>query len=483
MLVGAEAAIDYPPFVKPIDETRNNTTTLTPDSHLQFPTEPNTIYWIRGGFIAYAAATPDLKWTLGHTGTTSNVLMSARRAGTMDDPTTYLNLGDNDFWMIDSVQMAAATPVEVVIGNNTTTLRVANYWEGILSVGASGGIFALYWAQNTSDAGNTTIKAGSWLHRQVITAAQTNIKTANTARINTTTATADPDLQEVLATGTNYALHLGAWLSSETTPDMKIGIDDGGGTPTYFGGFANLAEQALNPTLIPNANEQTAKPVASLTGATLQPIVGGGIATTRSFWDMEAAGRFSVAANPFALNWAQNTLHATLAATVHADSYLLARPITGPNDQIVWKTIDETRTSDTAMTDDDELAVTLEAGATYIISIVALMQSGTSPDFKHQLSFSGTCTDFTGILDWQNPFDIANADNDAAQVYGFTDQGGFLSNNFEGATGTGGVRYAGLFRVGSGGVLRFQWAQNSSSISPTTVLAGSYILAEKKASG
>ena len=136
------------------------------------------------------------------------------------------------------------------------------------------------WAQNTSDAGDTTVKAGSWLHRQIVTAAQANIKTSNTARINTTTATADPTLQEVLATGTDYALHLGAWLSSETTPDMKIGIDDGGGTPTYFGGFANLAEQPLNPTVIPNANEQTMKPLVSLTGATLQPIVGGGAATT-----------------------------------------------------------------------------------------------------------------------------------------------------------------------------------------------------------
>ena len=55
MLVGGDAPIDYPPFVKPIDETRNNDTTLTADTHLQFVTEPNTIYWIRGGFIAYAA--------------------------------------------------------------------------------------------------------------------------------------------------------------------------------------------------------------------------------------------------------------------------------------------------------------------------------------------------------------------------------------------------------------------------------------------
>ena len=494
MLVGGDAPVDYPIFVKPIDETRTNTTTLTPDTHLQFVTEPNTIYFIRGGLLVNCFQSGEMKWTFQHTGTTTNVYIGARRLGAMDDPTGYLNAGNNDFWTIESAQLAAATPVEIIPStSNSTTDRAANYFEGILSVGASGGVFSVIWAQSVLHATDlATMKAGSWLHRQIVTAAQSNIKTSDTARINTTTASADPALQEVLATGTDYALHLGAWMSSRATPDMKIGIDDGGGTPTYFAGFTNLAEQPLDPTVIPNDNEQTMKPIASLTGATLQPIVGidtgavgSGPPTWRSFWDMESAGRFSVSANPFALWWAQNTLSATLPATVHADSYLLVRPITGSgaNGQIVWKTVDETRTSDAVMTDDDELLITLDANSAYIVSILALCQTGATPDFKHILAFTGTLTDFTGTLEWQGPFDIANADNDAAQIYGFTGSLAFtLLNSFGGATGTGGVRYSGLLRVGaSGGVLKFQWAQNTSTASNTVVLAGSHIRVEKKA--
>ena len=486
MLTGGDAPIDYPAFVKPIDETRTNDNTLTPDTHLQFVTEPNTIYFIRGGLLAYTHGTPDMKWTMQHTGTTSNFLMSARRMGTMDAPTTFMTAGDNDFWMIDTTQLGAATPIEIVHGSSIG-FRAANYFEGILSVGGSGGVFSIIWAQFTSDANATTMKAGSWLHRQIVTAAQANLKTSDTQRF-TTTASADPTLQEALSTGIDYHIRLGAWLSSETAVDMQMGVDDGGGTPVYFGGFTNLAETFLNPTLIPDANEQTAKDLISLTTPTLQPMNGGGAATTRSFWDLEAAAKFSVAATPFAFNWAQNTASGVLAATVHADSYMLVRSFSAAGDLFVVKPTDEARTSDTVITDDDDLFVTLEADSAYIVSIMIVFTTASAtPDIQYELSFSGTCLDFTGDMDWSDPGDRAQAQNDAAQVFGFTGDGAtnpvFNPKLIGGNTnGPGGIRYGGLFRTGSsGGVLRYRWAQNTTSVSATTIKAGSFILAEKKA--
>lgn len=483
MLFGSIGSlVDFPLFVKSSDETRTLDTTLAADSDLQFDTEPNTIYYIRGAFIAYAGSNPSLKWTLGHTGDTDAALFGARQAGNLDDPSGFLVLGNNDFWMITAAMMAAGTPVDVTPGSATTTDRAVGFFEGILSVGASGGVFSLKWAQNFSHANDTTIKAGSWLHRQIVSS-EVYVKSADTSRTATTTATADPDLQAVLAADTDYVMHLLAHGRAGATPDFKIGIDDGGGTPTYFGGLVKFSNSAYTLATIPNGKEQILKPIEALTAAATMTMNGSDAAGTGNFFDLECAGRFSGAANPFALAWSQNTSSAT-PTTILADSYLLVRAVDSP-DQLVWKTADETRASDATLTNDDELSVTLEAGRIYLISIVALFTSGATPDFKCALEFTGDTTDFTGIVDWQGADSLINVIASGAETNAFTGSTGAFSTQVvpgnNAASTYGGVRYTGLLRVGaSGGDLHFKWAQNVAGAAATTVVAGSYILAERK---
>jgi hypothetical protein len=483
MLLGGERLFSGELIVKPLDETRTNDNTLTPDTHLQFATLPNTIYYIRCAFILRSDPVPDFQWRVAHTGTTTAAMLGARRAAdSVDLPSSFIDIGTSDFWMIDAAMMAAGTANTADGGSGATNRSVA-YFAGILSVGASGGVFSMEWAQVNSDVGLTTVYAVSWLHRQVVSS-EVSIKAASTSRTGTTTATADPDLQKVLTSGVDYALHMGVTGNAGATPDFKIGIDDGGGTPTYFGGFVNISENAYDRTAIPVDNEQILKPIAALTGSVTQPMTGDGTANFGNHYGLAAAARFSVSANPFSLIWAQNTSSGT-ATTIHAGSYLLARPIASP-DVIVWKTSDEARSADAALTDDGELTVALVAGGTYIVDVLVLFTSGATPDFKCALEFTGTTTDFTGIVDWQGAFPLDNANNDTEHTYVFTGAtGGF--DTLSGVPGNntastyGGARYSGLFRVGaSGGNLKLKWAQNTSDPGNTTVLAGSYIIAERK---
>lgn len=484
MLVAAAPDVWRGLIIKPFAEARTSDSALTPDSHLQFETEPNTTYLIRGAFIVHARLDPDFKWTLAHSGTTDAALFGLRKTGTQDVTTGFLTAGSQDFWMLTAAMMAAASPVATMSGaEGQPDHRAVGFFEGVLRTGASGGIFSLTWAQNTSDPDPTTVYGNSWLHRQVLEATDVKIKAADTSRTTTTAAAADPDLQLALGTATDWLIQLLAHGSAGATPDFKIGIDDGGGTPTYFGGLVNIAENAYSLASVPADNEQIMKPVAALTAATTQPMTGSDTANTGNFYHLAAAGRFSSAANPFSLIWAQNTSSGT-ATAIKKDSWLVGRATTD-DDEFVWKTSDETRSSTDTLADDSELAVALVANANYIIDVVALYTSNDTADFKCAIEFTGTVEDFTGIVDRPSSGPLDNAVNGGAEVQAFTGATGAfgtipLSGNNTANT-YGGVRYTGLLQVGaSGGVLKFKWAQNTLTASNTVVKAGSYIVAERK---
>jgi hypothetical protein len=473
---------DYPAFVKPLDEPRSSTTALAPDSDLQFITLPNTIYYIRCAFIAEATIAPRLRWTIGHTGDTANAMFGARQIGNGDDPATLMSAGSQDFWRITTAMMAAQTLTNLYGGSATSTDRGVTYFDGYLSVGATGGVFSLNWAQSSSDSAPSTVKAGSWMHRQIVDSSEIKLKTADTSRTTDTAASADPDLQRVLTTSTTYFFDLGVQGSAGATPDFKIGLDDGGGTPERFAGYLHISENAYSLSALPNGQEVGARAITALTASTTQPMTGSDTANTGNYYDMHGIVRMSVAANPFALIWAQNTSSGT-ATTIQADSYLVTRAIDTP-DLVVIKTSDEARISDATLTNDGELALALAADETYIVNICVLFNSNATRDFQMALTFDGTCDDFTGIVDFGESGPEDNSINGGARVNSFTGQGGFSTLVIPGSAGAadrGGARYVGLFRVGgSGGTLRVQWAQNSLGATNTTVLAGSYILAELK---
>jgi hypothetical protein len=130
--------------IKTADESTATDTTLSDDNTLLFTTAANTEYAIRFRIYFSANATPDLKWLVHHSGTTTRIWYKHYTVG------TAVALANN------------------VFTTETTTTRATNTDGSItifcmLQVGASGGTLSFQWAQNTSDGNNTTIQEGSYM--------------------------------------------------------------------------------------------------------------------------------------------------------------------------------------------------------------------------------------------------------------------------------------------------------------------------------
>lgn len=136
---------------KAADETRNSTTTLTVDDTLSFTMAANTKYRVRMMVVGYCAATPDFKWR--HAGPASPTLVVLRRRA-MYGTSSETNIG------IDTAYSAADL---LISGETSFVIELF----GVIHNGATPGDFEFRWAQNTSDAGNTTVRAGSFLEHEV----------------------------------------------------------------------------------------------------------------------------------------------------------------------------------------------------------------------------------------------------------------------------------------------------------------------------
>ena len=129
--------------VKKADETRNNTTTLTIDSELAVSLLANKKYSFIIGFYFSSAQTPDIKYAFTlPSGASGRINGSGWSSGvsTTDDILTIVKLlgasaGGN--------QMAMIT--------------------GKIKIDATAGTFGITWAQNTSNASDTTVLEGSWI--------------------------------------------------------------------------------------------------------------------------------------------------------------------------------------------------------------------------------------------------------------------------------------------------------------------------------
>lgn len=136
----------------------------------------------------------------------------------------------------------------------------------------------------------------------------------------------------------------------------------------------------------------------------------------------------------------------------------------------VFKTADQTKNSDDTIAADSELVATLTANKRYSIRIKVFYTGATTPDFKHQLTFSGTTTRVTIRRKSIAP----NTTTQTDAVFEVFDAGATARAC---ATGHDGCLEDDIsLDVGaSGGDLEFQWAQNTSDAAATTVYAGSYI--------
>lgn len=133
---------------KTTDESTASDTTFSSDSQLQFTMLANSTYHVRGRVLFSTVAAADFKWQL--TGPSSPTLVRiARRA---------IGGGDAAFSAV-GVDTAFSTSVAVLGGGAEGFVE----FDAAIQNGANAGTFAFQWAQNTSDAGNTTVRAGSYL--------------------------------------------------------------------------------------------------------------------------------------------------------------------------------------------------------------------------------------------------------------------------------------------------------------------------------
>jgi hypothetical protein len=136
--------------IKPSVTTRTATTVLADDPHLTFPVAANASYVFEYRIFFDTTAAGDFKLAL--TGPASPTGIRFYRSCVAPGATAFSSIG---------VSTALGSGLALT-GTGTT----GGYCEGrgILLNGANAGNVTVQWAQNTSDAGSTSVLTGSTLH-------------------------------------------------------------------------------------------------------------------------------------------------------------------------------------------------------------------------------------------------------------------------------------------------------------------------------
>lgn len=139
----APAGGGWTTVIKSADTTRNTNTTTSADPDLQFSLAASTTYAIRIVIKYRTSAAGDFKWGLSGPASPTEVY-----GGRIDENTG--GSGTFEAYPSNAIALGAAGARTLLI-----ELTVEN--------GANAGTFTFDWAQNTSDAGPTTVKAGSYI--------------------------------------------------------------------------------------------------------------------------------------------------------------------------------------------------------------------------------------------------------------------------------------------------------------------------------
>lgn len=134
--------------IKPGGTNRSSTTTLTADPHLTVTLDANTSYWLELCVALTSPAAADFKWDFtfpsGLTFTGYSVASVAGVANVL-------------VWSPGGNALSVAGAFSTQGGGLDDSVGV----RGMLTTAGTGGAFTWRWAQNTSDAGNTSVRAGS----------------------------------------------------------------------------------------------------------------------------------------------------------------------------------------------------------------------------------------------------------------------------------------------------------------------------------
>lgn len=138
----------------------------------------------------------------------------------------------------------------------------------------------------------------------------------------------------------------------------------------------------------------------------------------------------------------------------------------------------ESLASNTTLQDDDELFLTLPVGIWHVEVIIGYTGS-TAGDIKVAWTWSGTNVATAARVSIGPAVltaDVADTNVKVSGFYGIATAGAFGADPGGAANF---IREDMVFNVTGSGVLQLQWAQNSSSVTNTTVQAGSRIFATR----
>lgn len=141
--------------------------------------------------------------------------------------------------------------------------------------------------------------------------------------------------------------------------------------------------------------------------------------------------------------------------------------------QLEWVTVkkdsDETVASDSTYSDDSDLKFGAEASSNYAFRLKVFFDTSAAADFKYQIQGPSSPT----LVRMEVKHIIAGGTAYAGQVV----QTAFATSVAVAGGGTTGgyVEVNGILQNVTAGVVSFQWAQNTSDASNTTVRAGSYL--------
>lgn len=148
-------------------------------------------------------------------------------------------------------------------------------------------------------------------------------------------------------------------------------------------------------------------------------------------------------------------------------------------DNFVYKTADESVTSNTTLQDDDHLVNIPLAVGTHIVEAMLMASGAAAGDVKVAWAFSGTAT---GYRAGQGPsFASTDALGATAQaVRSSASSGASAPITASTPYGTDGTNWSyilerGLLIVTVTGTLKVQWAQNTSNAAATVMRAGSWV--------
>jgi hypothetical protein len=314
------------------------------------------------------------------------------------------------------------------------------------------------------------------------------IKPSNTVRINTTTLAADPDLQFPLLANHDYFVRGKVWFSAKATPDIKIAFDGGGCSGTSIGAAHFVAEGMY--AMAGNGANQDDGPIIVQISPTWNPraFAGSDTANTRDFYFFEMLIHVTGTPGTFSVYWAQNTLDAVNAATVHAGSCMEYFDLSDSSILSVVKSVDENR-STAAVAIDSELTLSLAADSYYWLDCGISATVGAST-FNRGLSYEWRYTGGTVQAPMHlqerrtRMYSIASGDVNSAVVNGLFDRlmgtESAITASVTNARGT--CIYSGILHTDAAGDYELWWHGTDNGGSPGAgkiVQAGSFIMARE----